>query len=107
MLGKVWQWGGRYRDTELNIGVPVHQIREEIKKLCDDAAYWDSFTNPYLCLSGGYASIIGWLKFIHSKMGMAAMPALSATSICILTVTRCPPGQIPISEKKVKQGVPI
>jgi len=42
MLGKVWKWAGRYRDTELNIGVPVHQIREEIKKLCDDAAYWDA-----------------------------------------------------------------
>jgi Fic-DOC domain mobile mystery protein B len=41
MFGKVWKWAGYYRDTSLNIGVPIHQIREEIGKLCEDVAYWD------------------------------------------------------------------
>ena len=42
MYGEVWEWAGRYRDVELNIGVPHHRIREEIKKLCDDVWFWDS-----------------------------------------------------------------
>jgi len=46
MLGKVWKWAGHYRNTELNIGVSVHQMREEIKKLCDDVAFWDSQAKP-------------------------------------------------------------
>lgn len=42
MYGEVWEWAGRYRDVELNIGVPAHRIREEVQKLCDDAWFWDS-----------------------------------------------------------------
>ena len=42
MYGDVWVWAGRYRDVELNIGVPHHRIREEIRKLCDDVWFWDS-----------------------------------------------------------------
>lgn len=41
MYGDVWEWAGRYRDVELNIGVPVHRIREEIAKLCGDVLFWD------------------------------------------------------------------
>lgn len=42
MYGEVWEWAGRYRDVELNIGVAHHRIREEVKKLCDDLWFWDS-----------------------------------------------------------------
>lgn len=42
MFGKVWAWAGRYCDVELNIGVAPGSIREEIKKLCDDAWFWDT-----------------------------------------------------------------
>ena len=42
MYGEVWEWAGRYREVELNIGVAHHRIREEIKKLCDDVRFRDS-----------------------------------------------------------------
>jgi Fic-DOC domain mobile mystery protein B len=41
MLGQVWAWAGRYRDTERNIGVAPHAIASEIKILLDDAKAWD------------------------------------------------------------------
>ncbi|MBI4247996.1 MAG: mobile mystery protein B [Elusimicrobia bacterium] len=41
MFDRVWEWAGRYRDAELNIGVAAHRIRDEVGKLCQDAAYWD------------------------------------------------------------------
>lgn len=42
MFGSIWQWAGRYRTENLNIGVDYHLIPEEIRKLCGDFAYWDS-----------------------------------------------------------------
>lgn len=41
MFDRVWQWAGRYRDAELNIGVAAHSIRDEVGKLCQDVAFWD------------------------------------------------------------------
>lgn len=42
MFDSVWEWAGRYRDAELNIGVPASRIREEVAKLCQDVAFWDA-----------------------------------------------------------------
>ena len=42
MFKSVWRWAGTYRATELNIGVPAHSVREEIAKLCQDAAFWST-----------------------------------------------------------------
>lgn len=41
MFDQVWDWAGRYRGVELNIGVPKASIREEVAKLCQDVAFWD------------------------------------------------------------------
>lgn len=41
MFDRVWEWAGRYRDAELNIGVPASRVREEVAKLCQDVAFWD------------------------------------------------------------------
>ncbi len=40
MFGDVWRWAGQKRATELNLGVPVHQIDLGLKALMDDLAYW-------------------------------------------------------------------
>ena len=40
MLGKVWAWAGRYRNTEKSIGVYPGDIGQEVRKLLDDANYW-------------------------------------------------------------------
>ena len=40
MFQSVWNWAGKYRTTNKNIGVDYHNISIEIKKLCDDCQYW-------------------------------------------------------------------
>ncbi len=39
-FGEVWRWAGIPRTAEKNIGIPPHQISEELGKLCADTQYW-------------------------------------------------------------------
>jgi len=41
MFGTIWEWGGQYRQTRLNIGVEPHLIREQIKLLKGDFHSWN------------------------------------------------------------------
>ena len=40
MFAEVWKWAGTYRGSDKSIGVPKERIPEEMKKFCDDSAYW-------------------------------------------------------------------
>jgi Fic-DOC domain mobile mystery protein B len=40
MFSRVWQWAGKRRDSEMNIGLPVYQIDAGLKDLLDDLATW-------------------------------------------------------------------
>ncbi len=40
MFGNVWKWAGQFRHSDKNIGGPWHQVPVELKKLCDDVAFW-------------------------------------------------------------------
>jgi len=40
MFDETWKWAGLYRATEKNIGVPHHQIREQLAILVGDTSYW-------------------------------------------------------------------
>ncbi len=40
MFGKVWNWAGKKRKTNKNIGVDKAQIEVELKKLIDDFEFW-------------------------------------------------------------------
>lgn len=40
MFDSTWKWAGQYRKTEKNIGVPVHQIHEQLGVLFGDIRYW-------------------------------------------------------------------
>lgn len=40
MFGQVWEWAGRYRRRETNIGVDPAQISVSVKLLVDDATAW-------------------------------------------------------------------
>jgi Fic-DOC domain mobile mystery protein B len=40
MFGAVWEWAGRVRHTDKNIGVDKFQVPTEVRKLIDDARYW-------------------------------------------------------------------
>lgn len=40
MFGEVWEWAGKKRRTNKNIGVDKHFISVEVRKLIDDCRYW-------------------------------------------------------------------
>jgi Fic-DOC domain mobile mystery protein B len=40
MYGEVWTWGGQYRTTDRNLGVPYWQIRVDMHNLEADAHAW-------------------------------------------------------------------
>jgi Fic-DOC domain mobile mystery protein B len=40
MFGDVWNWAGKYRDRESNIGAKPHLIATEVSALFNDARYW-------------------------------------------------------------------
>jgi Fic-DOC domain mobile mystery protein B len=40
VFDNTWRWAGRYRSTEKNLGVLVHEIRNRIPALLGDAKYW-------------------------------------------------------------------
>jgi len=41
MFGRIWEWGGQYRQTTMNIGVEPHLIREQVKLLTGDFYSWN------------------------------------------------------------------
>ena len=41
MLGTIWEWAGKYRQTKFNLGVDPHLIREQIKLFTEDFLYWN------------------------------------------------------------------
>ncbi len=40
MFGHVWEWAGRYRRRETNIGIDPRQIPASVRTLVDDAIAW-------------------------------------------------------------------
>ena len=40
MLGEVWKWAGRFRQSERNIGIPFYEIPAALRQLLDDAKAW-------------------------------------------------------------------
>ena len=40
MFGHVWNWAGKFRHSDKNIGGPWHQVPLDLRILCDDAALW-------------------------------------------------------------------
>lgn len=40
MFGDVWNWAGKYRERESNIGVEPHRVATEVPALFSDARYW-------------------------------------------------------------------
>lgn len=40
MYGEVWNWAGKFRKSEKNIGIKSYLIPVELKTLLDDALFW-------------------------------------------------------------------
>ena len=53
MFRHVWRWAGKFRDNELNLGVPVHQITPRLASLLQDAQTWieyDTYPADEVCV---------------------------------------------------------
>jgi len=62
MFSSVWKWAGKYRQTDKNIGVDKHQISIEVKKICDDTAFWiESQTYPWNELGARFHHRVVWI----------------------------------------------
>ena len=44
MFNQVWQWAGRYRVTEKNLGWEVHRLAEGVRNSFDDARSWFEYS---------------------------------------------------------------
>lgn len=48
MFGDVWEWGGRVRTTELNMGSPAYQVSVQLQTLLDDLRAWNEAGMPLI-----------------------------------------------------------
>jgi Fic-DOC domain mobile mystery protein B len=46
MLGRVWRWAGKHRQSNKNIGIDAYSIQMELRQLLDDCEFWIS-NNTY------------------------------------------------------------
>jgi Fic-DOC domain mobile mystery protein B len=40
MFGDVWKWAGKFRPSDVNIGVPSHRVRTDLRQLYDEVLGW-------------------------------------------------------------------
>lgn len=66
MFGSVWEWAGQVRTTDKNIGVDKFVIREEVRKLVEDARYWRD--------SGTYGADELAVRFHHRLVAIHPFP---------------------------------
>lgn len=46
MFGDVWEWAGRIRTVELNLGLPAHRVEVALRDLSDDLHAWGAGVMP-------------------------------------------------------------
>lgn len=62
MFDRTWKWAGIYRNTEKNIGVLVHEIRNRIPGLLGNTRYWVD--------NGIYSADEIAIRFHHQLVGV-------------------------------------
>ena len=72
MFGAIWEWAGKYRTVELNIGVKPHQIRDQIQALCHDFLCWDSSEMPLLEIAARLQQRLTWIHPFKNGNGRHA-----------------------------------
>lgn len=65
MLGNVWEWAGRFRTSELTIGVAPYLVPADIATLCHDVRSWDIQTEAPLSVVERSARLHHRLTRIH------------------------------------------
>ena len=100
MFGDVWKWAGKARTSDLNLGLPWHQVTTRIQDLCADLAYWETHwpdvleqavhlhhrsvqIHPFLNGNGRWARLLAniWLKLHKQPLTEWPEDAIGATSV--------------------------
>lgn len=87
MFGDVWQWAGKIRTRNLNLGVPFYMVSQELQTLVEDLAAWSRFghdlieqaarlhykavyIHPFLNGNGRWARMLAniWLKLNRANI---------------------------------------
>ena len=66
MFDQVWEWAGRYRIRETNIGIAFEQISSEIRNLVDDTKTWVEYST--------YEQDAIAVRFHHRLVAIHAFP---------------------------------
>jgi Fic-DOC domain mobile mystery protein B len=62
MFGSIWEWAGKYRRHNSNLGVQWLRIPEEVKKFCGGFAVWDSDGSmPVLEIAARLQNRLTWI----------------------------------------------
>ncbi len=66
MLGDVWEWAGKFRSTERNLGIEAWRIAPEVRTLVDDASAWIEY--------GTYEADELAIRFHHKLVSIHPFP---------------------------------
>ena len=98
MFGKVWEWAGTTRKSDLNLGTPWHQIETQLFSLTKDLEFWHEMAlieqaarlhhkavaiHPFLNGNGRWARMLAdiWLKLHKSPPTIWPVEAVGGASV--------------------------
>lgn len=60
MFDETWEWAGKFRQSNFNLGIDWHNVSEHVKLLVDDIAHWEKGQNE--------PDVIGQSVRIHHRL---------------------------------------
>ena len=69
MFGDVWRWAGEIRNKEVSVGIPVHQIRAELRKFEGDLKAWEEFKHEPIEISAKIHHRLVWIHPFRNGNG--------------------------------------
>jgi len=74
MYGEVWDWAGKLRRTNLNIGVDWHKVSFELHRLLDEVKVWERYSHPAAEISVKLHHRLSWIHpFLNGNGRWARM----------------------------------
>jgi fido (protein-threonine AMPylation protein) len=74
LFGEVWKWAGKYRESELNIGIAPHLVTAEMPAMFDIIVSGSRTTRSRL-MKSPYGCITASRRYTAFRTAMAAMRA--------------------------------
>jgi Fic-DOC domain mobile mystery protein B len=99
MFGDVWEWAGKARQIDLNMGVVWHQVESELQNLTNDLEYWEKnwpdiveqsvhlhhravYIHPFMNGNGRWARMLAniWLRLHDCELTLWPEQTIGAVS---------------------------